>query len=182
MLPFLLKYNVYESYHAKVGMMLKNQPYSFRHSGFTLIELIVVIILLGIISVSVSSRFSGTSGFAEYTYQARLISALRNMQTRAMYDNREGYCFKINLDPSTTPAFGPPVLTYAPGGDKDDTCSNNIDFNNPDYLTTNAAEMGNEGVGLSTQPTFDFIDFDGLGRPTEDTADCSSGCKITLTG
>ena len=163
-------------------MMLNNSCYSFRHKGFTLVELITVIILISILSVSVFSRFSGTSGFVEYTYQARLISTLRNMQTRAMYDNRDGYCFKVILDTSATPAFGPPVLTYAPIGDKDDTCGSAIDYNNPDYLTTNATEMSKEGVGLTTTPNFDYIDFDGLGRPKQGGADCSASCKITLTG
>jgi MSHA pilin protein MshC len=141
-----------------------------------------VIILISILSVSVFSRFSGTSGFAEYTYQARLISTLRNMQTRAMHDIRDGYCFKVIIDTSATPAFGPPTLTYAPIGDKDDTCGNSIDFSNPDYLTTSAAEMGKEGVSLSTQPAFDFIDFDSMGRPTLDSANCNASCKISITG
>ena len=161
--------------------MLNTHYFNDRHKGFTMIELIIVIILISILSVSVFSRFSGTSGYAEYTYQARLISALRNMQTRAMHDNRDGYCFKINFDTSP-PAFGPPVLTYAPIGNIADTCSDNINFNNPDYLTTSAAEMADEDVSLSTQPSFDFINFDSLGRPTAASADCSASCKITFTG
>jgi MSHA pilin protein MshC len=167
-------------------MMVNRQYCSFRHKGFTLVELIIVIILIGILSVSVFSRFSGTSGFAEYTYQARLISALRNMQTRAMHDNRDGYCFKINIDKSNT-AFGPPALDYITGSFSavNATCSSSIDFSNPDYLTTSATEMSSEGVSLSTQPNFDFIDFDSLGRPNNNNGgpDCSStNCKITLTG
>ncbi|GAC18589.1 MSHA pilin protein MshC [Paraglaciecola arctica BSs20135] len=169
--------------------MLNNQAYSFRYQGFTLIELIVVIILISILSVSVFSRFSGTSGFAEYTYQARLVSALRNMQTRAMHDNRSDYCFQINLITSTATtnaAFGPPILDYiteAPGT-ADATCSNNIDFSNPDYLTTSATEMSDEGVGLSTEPNFNFINFDSLGRPvdSDDKLTCNAKCRITLTG
>lgn len=160
--------------------MLKSQGYSIKQKGFTLVELIIVIILISILSVSVFSRFTGTSGFTEYTYQARLISALRNMQTRAMHDSRDGYCFKININTSTA-AFGPPTLSYTSGSSAD-TCGNSIDFNNPDYLTTSASEMSDEAVLLSTQPSFDFIDFDDLGRPTVDSADCSAGCKITLTG
>ena len=153
--------------------MVNRQYCSFRHKGFTLVELIIVIILIGILSVSVFSRFSGTSGFAEYTYQARLISALRNMQTRAMHDNRDGYCFKINIDKSNT-AFGPPALDYI----------TSIDFSNPDYLTTSATEMSSEGVSLSTQPNFDFIDFDSLGRPVDGDKNltCNALCKITLAG
>jgi MSHA pilin protein MshC len=165
--------------------MLDTQDFAYRSKGFTLIELIIVIILISILSISVFSRFSGTSGFAEYTYQARLVSALRNMQTRAMHDNRDGYCFKINFD-STDAAFGPPILDYTSGtpGTVDATCSNSIDFNNPDYLTTSTTEMSAEGVGLSTQPTFNFIDFDSLGRPidSDDALTCNARCKITLTG
>ena len=162
--------------------MLKQRFSPTKHNGFTLVELVAVIILISILSVSVFSRFSGTSGFAEYTYQARLISTLRNMQTRAMHDNRDGYCFKVIFDTSATPAFGPPILTYAPIGNTDDTCGSAIDFNNPDYLTTSATEMAGEGVGLTTTPNFDYIDFDGLGRPKQGGADCSASCKITLTG
>lgn len=163
--------------------MFNNQAYSFSTKGFTLIELIVVIILISILSVAVFSRFSGTSGFAEYTYQARLVSALRNMQSRAMYDNRQNYCFKINID-TTDAAFGPPALDYTTNSSSaiHPTCSNNIEFGNPDYLTTSATEMSDEGVSLATQPTFNSIDFDDLGRPILDNADCNATCKITLTG
>jgi MSHA pilin protein MshC len=163
--------------------MFNNQAYSFNSKGFTLIELIVVIILLSILSITVFSRFSGTSGFAEYSYQARLISALRNMQSRAMYDNRQGYCFKINID-SSEAAFGPPTLDYVSNSFSSvaNTCSSNIDFSNPDYLTTSASELSAEGVSLSTQPSFNSIDFDDLGRPKLENADCSATCKITFTG
>jgi MSHA pilin protein MshC len=169
-------------------MILKHPTTHRIRTGFTLVELVIVIILISVLSVSVFSRFSGTSGFAEFTYQARLISALHNMQTRAMHDNRDGYCFKINLN-KTVAAFGPPTLDYITNtlAAADATCANNIDPNNPDYLATSATEMSNEGLSLSTPPnlpTFDFIDFDSLGRPTGKNGgpDCSDQCKIILTG
>jgi MSHA pilin protein MshC len=164
--------------------MRPKQGLLINQFGFSLIELVVVIIIISVLAVSVFSRFTGTSGFAEYTYQARLISALRNMQTRAMHDNRDDYCFKINFDTSSTPAFGPPTLTYAPVGSTSDTCSNDIDFTNPDYLRTTSTEMADESVTLSTSPVFALIDFDGLGRPIDGDGDptCTSTCTITLTG
>jgi MSHA pilin protein MshC len=166
-------------------MILNKLTPNKKTAGFTLIELIIVIILISVLSVSVFSRFSGTSGFSEYTYQARLVSTLRNMQTRAMHDNRNGYCFKINLD-TTNSAFGPPILDYiteAPSA-VTATCSGSIDFNNPDYLTTSFSEMTGEGVSLSTEPNFAFIDFDSLGRPIDgdDQVTCGATCKITFTG
>ncbi|MFT4939347.1 MAG: MSHA pilin protein MshC [Paraglaciecola sp.] len=149
-----------------------------KRAGFTLIELIVVIIILGILAVSVFTRFDGTSGYAEYTYQARLISSLRNMQQRAMQDTRKDFCFQINFSSSPV-AFGPPSLSYNPG-DATATCSTSIDHSNPDYLSTSASEMSDEGVVFGSLP-FNFIGFDSLGRPlTENIAspNCGSGCQV----
>jgi MSHA pilin protein MshC len=172
--------------HAANPMFMANfKKQQHKSLGFTLIELIVVIILISILSVSVFTRFSGTSGFSEYTYQARLVSGLRNMQTRAMHDTRNDYCFQINFD-STTPAFGPPTLNYVSdtASDKEATCETDIEFGNPEYLTTNATEMTDAGVSLSTLPSFNFISFNSLGQPIDATGEltCSSQCKITLTG
>jgi MSHA pilin protein MshC len=165
-----------------VANFKKQQPKSL---GFTLIELIVMIILISILSVSVFSRFSGTSGFSEYTYQAKLISALRNMQTRAMHDTREDYCFQINFN-SAPPAFGPPILDYISDttSAEEATCATDIEFGNPEYLTTNASEMTDAGVSLSTLPSFSFIAFNSQGQPVDAAGEltCSTQCKVTLTG
>jgi MSHA pilin protein MshC len=150
-----------------------------------MVELIVVIVLISILSISVFTRFSGTSGFSEHTYQARLVSGLRNIQTRAMHDTRNGYCFQINFL-TTTPAFGPPKLNYAndTNSDRVATCNTDIEFDNSEYLTTNATEMTESRVSLSTLPSFSFISFNSLGQPVDATGKlaCSSQCKITLTG
>jgi MSHA pilin protein MshC len=157
---------------------------SKRKTGFTLVELVVVIVLISILSVTVFSRFSGTSGFSEYTYQARLISVLRNMQTRAMHDTRDEYCFQINL---YSDAFGPPALSYTTGS-ASDTCQTNIDFDNPAYLSTSATEMADAGVSLLTEPNLNFIAFNSLGQPVDGAGllACDSEnnkvCKITITG
>jgi MSHA pilin protein MshC len=144
--------------------------------------LIIVIILISILSVSVFSRFTGTSSYSEYTYQARLVSGLRNMQTRAMHDTRVDYCFQINLD-NLPPAFGPPALNYTTGAAAD-TCLSSIDFTNASYLTTSATEMTEAEVNLSTLPNFSFIAFNSLGQPVDAAGKltCEPQCKITLTG
>ena len=170
--------------------MLNKCYFTRKGTGFTLVELIIVIILISILSVTVFSRFSGTSGFSEYAYQARLISALRNMQTRAMHDTRDEYCFQINLD-TATPAFGPPVLDYISdtATAKDATCVTDIEFGNPGYLTTSPSEMTNDDVSLSTlssatPPSFSFIAFNSLGQPVDADGElaCSARCEIILTG
>ena len=153
-----------------------------KQKGFTLLELIIVIVILGILAVTASSRFDGSKGFAEYTYQARLISSLRHMQQQAIQDTRPGYCFQINFLASPA-AFGPPTLSYnsgAPGA----TCSTLIEHGNPDYLRTTASEMAGDGVTFGTLP-FTFIGFDSFGRPLTDNGsapNCSAGCQLDFVG
>ncbi|MDR7122119.1 type II secretion system protein [Rheinheimera soli] len=56
-----------------------------KHScGFTLIELIIVIMLLGIISATALPKFMGKGGIEEATVQDQMISVLRRMQIQAM--------------------------------------------------------------------------------------------------
>lgn len=76
-------------------------------AGFTLLELVVVIVILGVLAVFASVRFQGSDGFSAYTYQNRMLSALRNLQQKAMQDTRNNICFQLNIIPSAEgdPAF-----------------------------------------------------------------------------
>lgn len=53
-------------------------------SGFTLVELITVIVILGLLSVTVLPRFLQTDSFQSRTVQDKLISAARQAQQLAM--------------------------------------------------------------------------------------------------
>ncbi|HLV49046.1 MAG TPA: prepilin-type N-terminal cleavage/methylation domain-containing protein [Aliidiomarina sp.] len=56
-------------------------------SGFTLVELIIVIVVIGILAVSVAPRFVGNNAGVEIaTIEARLMGLLRLQQQRAMQD------------------------------------------------------------------------------------------------
>ncbi len=68
-----------------------------RHRGFTLVELVAVIVLLSILTASVIPRFTSRDGFAEYAVRDQLISAFRLSQQRAMYDH-SGNCYRLNID------------------------------------------------------------------------------------
>ncbi|RUO45393.1 prepilin-type N-terminal cleavage/methylation domain-containing protein [Idiomarina aquatica] len=54
--------------------------------GFTIIELIVIIIVVGILAVSAYPLMGGRSGVDVAVYQAELVSLLRQQQQRAMQD------------------------------------------------------------------------------------------------
>ena len=153
--------------------------------GFTLLELIVVMIILGILAVYAAPKFSGASGYSEYTYQNRLISVLRNMQLRAMQDSRPLFCHRINfINTSSQVAFGPASINYV-SGNESGTCASSIDYSSPEYLRTSATEILEASVlmAASDGPTpISAIDFDSFGSPQTTASNCSAGCMVTFTG
>ncbi len=64
-----------------------------KTSGFTLVELIVVILITGILSISIAPRFFGVSSYEDRKAMDELLTALRYTQQMAM--NRGG---NIRLD------------------------------------------------------------------------------------
>ncbi len=153
--------------------------------GFTLLELIIVMIILGVLAVYAVPKFSGAGGYSEYTYQNRLISVLRNMQVRAMQDSRPFFCHRINfVSTSTQVAFGPASINYT-AGNETATCATSIDFNSPEFLRTSATEILDSNVSMTTvdgATAISTIDFNSFGSPQTAVSNCSAGCKVTFTG
>ncbi len=75
-----------------------------KQTGFTLVELIATIILIGILAVAVAPRFSGAGTYSEYALRDQLLSSLRFAQQRAMYDHQEQSCYRLFIDANQ---FGP---------------------------------------------------------------------------
>lgn len=55
-----------------------------KRTGFTLVELVIVIIVLGVLSAVAIPKLTSKSAFEEYTVQDQLISALRLVQLQGM--------------------------------------------------------------------------------------------------
>lgn len=131
-----------------------------KYKGFTLIELIAVIILLGIMAVTVLPRFFTSTGFQEYTYQSEAIIKLRSIQLRAMQQTDDSQCHKVLIE---NKALGIPSgcgNSLADGGERETTSviietNHNVDFS------------------FSSGSTFTF---DNMGRPS-----CSP-CILTVNG
>ncbi|EKO3584147.1 type II secretion system protein [Vibrio metschnikovii] len=139
------------------------RPSLSRTLGFTLVELIVVILLLGILSAYAASRYSGTSSVAALTTQQEILASLRLTQNRAM--QRTGYCNRWLVTANQTGQIKPLQPTTP------ESCSS--DFANDVSLVTVPS-----GVTLSFSPPNGYLDFDSLGRAAQCTA---SPCTVTIS-
>ncbi|MEI8611234.1 type II secretion system protein [Enterovibrio sp. Hal110] len=134
-----------------------------NNKGFTLIELITVILILGIVSVFAVPRLSGTEAFSVMGARDAGLSVARQVQLRAMQQE----------DPSDrcNALF---VTASRMGG------SNNTDCQWQDDRS-DVVDLSDSQVRISPVQTFYF---DLLGRPvsSDKTRLCTdtSGCKITF--
>jgi len=132
--------------------------------GFTIIELVLVIVLMGILSVTVAPKFFGSNGFEEYAYQAEVIATLRSIQLRAMQQT------SIGSNECHTVIITSKLLTV------DDNCAANSENSLGETLNNLAVEVdSNHSVTFIPDISFSF---DSMGRPVS----CSSPCEINFTG
>ncbi|GHE99173.1 prepilin-type N-terminal cleavage/methylation domain-containing protein [Thalassotalea profundi] len=65
--------------------------------GFTIIELIVVIIILGILAITVAPKFFSSNGFEQFTYRNEVVTTLRALQLRSMQQTSSDTCHHISV-------------------------------------------------------------------------------------
>ncbi|WP_137673628.1 type II secretion system protein [Agarivorans sp. Toyoura001] len=68
-----------------------------RNSGFTTIELVITLILIGILAITVFPRFF-RGGFAEISLREQLLSRLHLIQTQAMNHYQDCFFLQINSE------------------------------------------------------------------------------------
>ncbi|MBL4822837.1 MAG: type II secretion system protein [Colwellia sp.] len=136
-------------------------------NGFTMIELVVVIIMLAIMATTVVPKFFTSTGFQKYTYQAEVITKLRSIQLRAMQQTNGSECHTVLV---TKIALGIPEncdLTLADGWQGENKVTD-------ESGTTNVKIEDNHEV-IFAPIDFSFT-FDSMGRPSCNT------CLITVIG
>ena len=168
-----------------------------RGEGFTLVELVLVVILVAMLAVYALPRLFDTSEIAATVYQNRAISILRNMQTRAMQDTRNnGYCYKVYFD-TTNEEFGIPSNDFSVTNDQNlinATCADSIDKSDAaQFFYVPSSALLKDGINLEASANdgtdISSIVFDTLGRANQTNLSCDGdssngydGCRIAFIG
>lgn len=127
-----------------------------KQQGFTIIELVVTIIILGILAVVVAPKFSSTESYQEHGYRAQSIALLRAVQLRAMQQT-ENNCHVVEVQSKFLRS--------------DVSCYQMVDL---------ALEIPNdEDVTFNVNGGSGLIGFSRLGIPL---FDCAGGCNVEITG
>jgi prepilin-type N-terminal cleavage/methylation domain-containing protein len=128
------------------------------HSGFTLVELVAVILILGILAFSVVPRFLDKGSIDAGAMAEQLANDIRYTQSLAMTSGQRN---RINLAAASyqiTTSAGAPVAHPATG-------------------STAAISLGNVTLGGYSG----YIAFDGKGVPYTDVAGTALSTNATIT-
>ena len=124
--------------------------------GFTLIELILLIVIISILSFFAVSRFFGVDSFAAYALQDQAVSVVRQVQVNRMQSNIEspGDDFRLTV---TSDCLGSVAACNA---------NDAVRASRSDWVVS-----GNSSFTITSPSTgLNTIDFSLLGNPLNDAA------------
>lgn len=132
--------------------------------GFTLIELIMVVVMLGVLAVVAAPRIFNSNDFNARGFHDETLALLRYAQKAAIAQRRT-VCVTFTISSaSLTMASAPATFD----------CASSVTLRGP---TSDAASItGKPGVAYSAPPS--AFNFDGLGQPMTSTG---GGSKPTQT-
>jgi prepilin-type N-terminal cleavage/methylation domain-containing protein len=137
--------------------------------GFTTIEVIAVLIIIGVLAAVIVARYWGTSSYSVPAVAEEVKNHVRYAQTRAMSSNVIWGVFFISNTQYTI---------YRNGN------TGSTNWVNPPGADSNTVNLSTRGVTLGVTAN-DVVSFDDWGRPYTDAAGTTlqSGTRsITVTG
>lgn len=144
--------------------------------GFTLVELIVVILLIAILGITVLPKLQGTNEYQLVSQRDQFISLLRTAQMRAMQNtqNDSTTCHRIRfLNDSAGLSAQNTSTGQCDNGLISLPSGSNSDFLIIDEIETYTVTNGQGG-------SINFIEFDSWGRPIANNGTCFRRCEITI--
>lgn len=150
--------------------------------GFTLVELIVVIVLLAIISVYASSKYMGASRFSSAAAQEQVLSILRQVQLTAMQSNTSNNSNSCRSILMASNQFGVTQACQSQGMSSAALSDYSKDTNQQQLELIQLSYAFNSVSGAVSELSFDL-----LGRPAMVTSSATttlcidSDCRITIT-
>ncbi|HHQ4642322.1 TPA: prepilin-type N-terminal cleavage/methylation domain-containing protein [Aeromonas veronii] len=139
------------------------------HKGFTLIELVLVILLLGILAAFAVPKWLGKGGFETQTVRDELLTRLRLVQTVNMHEPADR-CTQLVV---VSPRFA--HRTYAACPASDDLSSGWTD----NLRTRGRLVTPSAGMSISLNNSNNFVlRFDPMGRPL---GSCATGCTLLVS-
>ena len=138
--------------------------------GFSLIELVLVILLLGILAAFAVPKWLGKGGFETQTVRDELLTRLRLVQTVNMHEPADR-CTQLVV---ASPRFA--HRTYAACPASDDLSSGWTD----NLRTRGRLVTPSAGMSISLNNSNNFVlRFDQMGRPL---GSCATGCTLLEIG
>lgn len=74
--------------------MIITKPFA-KQTAFTLIELVITLVILGIVAIYVQSKFTSTASYKANTVIAQIISSARLTQQLSMNDSERDFSLEI---------------------------------------------------------------------------------------
>lgn len=127
-----------------------------QHSGFTLLELVLVLMIAGVLAASLIPRFFSAAGVSEYALRDQALSLLRQVQMQAMQ------C-------TDTDCAAPQVQLS----------SYSLLANGGSCATSDSRALCIAPSGpIQFSGNFSSLSFDSLGRPLL----CGGSCQLLISG
>ena len=153
------------------------------HHGFTMVELIIVIVLVGILSALAITRFFDRTVYDTDTATEQLRNILRYGQKTAIAQHRNvfvvlgpnsaGLCF-ANENPCSVPN-----QVLAPSGQNSDSAATRAACNSRTWM----CEGRPASITAGANPAITFFGFNSLGQPFNNpNAAAFGGLTFTLSG
>lgn len=155
-------------------------PKNFNKSGFTLIELIITLVILGIVSAVVIPRFISGNSFNAVLVRDQLVAMIRNAQQAALG--------RANVSLTFTPNSGGSDLSVARADSVGPTETVNIDLSSVTLsgdinVTSSCGSVnGQAAITDSTPMTINFGELGSLANSgvTGSVGPVNSGLRICL--